>query len=83
MFAKYCLSTCSCRCFFFIHDIGKSKFFRECISAKDFLLPASDSSIMNLVHREHTDIQKEVKSKTELKRVSLTLDDYISVRCRR
>ena len=43
---------------------------------------------MNLVHREHNDIQKEVKSKTELKhksntRFSLTLDDCISVRCRR
>ena len=73
---------------FSIHAIGKSKFIRDSISVKGVFLPASDSSIMNLVHREHNDIQKEVKSKIELKlksdtRFSLTLDEYTSVCCRR
>ena len=72
---------------FSIHANGKSKFIGDSIRAKGFF-PASDSSIMNLVHREHDDIQKEVKSKIEPKlkfdtRFSLTLDEYTSVRRRR
>jgi len=73
---------------FSIHAIRKSKFIRESLSAKGFRLPLAEPSIMELVHCQHKNIQKEVKSKieTELQcnaRFSVTLNEYTSVRCRR
>ena len=47
---------------FSIHSTGKSKFIPESLSAKDFRLPCSDSSIINLNHSENDDIQKEIKA---------------------
>ena len=69
-------------------SILQAKFIRESLSAKDFRLPSSDSSIINLNHSENDDIQKEIKDKLETKvqantRFSVTMDEYTSVRCRR
>ena len=73
---------------FSIHSIGKSKFIRESLSAKGLRLPSWDSDIMNLIHHEYNDIQKQIKTEIEIKlngdfRSSVTMDEYTSVRCRR
>ena len=52
---------------FSIHSVGKSKFIRESLSAKGLCLPSWDSDIMNLMHREYNDIQKQIKTKIETK----------------
>ena len=52
---------------FSIHSISKNKFIRESLSAKGFRLPSSDSSIMNLIHSECYDIQKDMKAEIEIK----------------
>ena len=44
---------------FCIHSIGKSKFIRESLSAKNLRLPSWDSDIINLIHREYNDIQNK------------------------
>ena len=66
---------------FSIHSIGKTTFIRESLSTKGFLLPSSDSSIMNL-------IEKEIKAESEIKvkantRLSVRMNEYTSVCCRR
>ena len=73
---------------FAVHAICKSKFIRESLCAKGFRLPLGESNIMDLIHSQHEIIQKEIKSKIEMKlqcnaRFSVTLDEYSSVRCRR
>ena len=73
---------------FSIHSMGKSKFFRESLSANGFRLPSSDSSVINLIHSEYNDIQREIMAEIEIKvkantRFSMTVEDYTSVRCRR
>ena len=73
---------------FFIHSISKSKFIRESLSAKDFHLLSSDSSVMNLIHCKYNGIQNEIKAENEIKvnantRFSVTMDEYTSVRYRR
>ena len=73
---------------FCIYSIGKSKFIRESLSAKNLRLPSWDSDIMNLIHREYSDIQKQIKTEIEMKlncdsRFSVTMDEYTSVRCRK
>ena len=73
---------------FSIHSMGKSKLIRESLSDKSFRLCSSDSSIMNLIHSEYNDIQKEIKAEIEIKvkantRFSVTMDEYTSVCCRR
>ena len=65
---------------FSVDSTGKSKFIREPLSATGFRLPSSDSSIMNLIHSEYNDIQKEIKAEVEVKvkantRFSVTMDD--------
>ena len=71
-----------------IHSIGKSNFIRESLSAKGFRLPSSDSYIINLIHSEFNDIQKEIKAEIEIKvkantRFSVTMKEYTSIHCRR
>ena len=73
---------------FSINSIGKSKFIRESLSAKGLRLPFWDCDIMNLIHSEYNDIQKQIKTEIEIKlkgnsRFSVTMDEYTSVRCRR
>lgn len=73
---------------FSIHAICKSKFIRESLCSKGFRLPLAESSIMGLIHCQNKIIQKEIRSKIEMKlqcntRFSVTLDEYTSVRCRR
>ena len=73
---------------FSLHSIGKSKFIRESLSAKGLRLPSWDSDIMNLIHHEYDDIQKQIKTEIEMKlkgdfRFSVIMDEYTSVRCRR
>ena len=65
---------------FSIHSIGKSKFIRESLSAKGLGLPSWNSDIMNLMHREYNDIQKQIKTEIEMKlkgnsRFSVTMDE--------
>ena len=72
---------------FFIHSTSK-KFIRESLSVKDFCLPSSDSSIINLNHSENDHIQKEIKAEIETKvkvntRLSVTMDEYTLVHYRR
>ena len=71
---------------FSIHSIGKSKFIRKLLSAKGLCLPSWDSDIMNLILHEYNDIQKQIKTKIEMKlkgnsHFSVTMDEYTSVRC--
>ena len=73
---------------FSIHSITKSKFICESLSAKGLRLPFWDSDIMNLIHCEYNDIQKQIKTETEIKLkgnscFSVTIDEYTSVRCRK
>ena len=73
---------------FSIHSIGKSKFIRESLSVKGLRLPSWDSDTMNLTHREYNDIQKQIKTKIEMKlkgnsHFSVVMDEYTSVRRRR
>ena len=86
---------------FAIYSIGKSKFIGEQLSAKGLRLPSWDSDIMNLMHREYNDIQKQIKIEIKMKlkgnsrfsvtrdiymfyiSVSVTMDEYTSVCCRR
>ena len=69
---------------FSIHSIGKSKFISESLRAKGFRLLSSDSSIMNLIHSEYNDIQKQIKAKIEMKVkantcFSVTMGKYTSL----
>ena len=59
---------------FSIHFIAKSKFIRESLSTKGLRLPFWDSNIMNLIHREYNDIQKQIKTKIEMKLNTLSTE---------
>ena len=66
---------------FSIRSIGKSTFIRESLCAKGFRLPSSDSSIMNFIHSEYNNIQKEIKVKIKIEvkpntRFSVTMPEY-------
>ena len=50
-----------------MHSIGKNKFICESLSAKGLRLPSWDSDIMNLIHRQHNNIQKQIKTEIETK----------------
>ena len=52
---------------FSIHSIGKNKCIRESLIAKGLRLSSWDSDIMNLIHREYNDIQKQIKTEIEMK----------------
>ena len=52
---------------FSIPSIGKGKFIRESLSSNSLRFPFSDSSVMNLIHSEYNDIQKEIKAEIEIK----------------
>ena len=71
-----------------IRFITKNKFIRDSVTARGFKLPASENSVMKLVHEDYVDKKERLIEEIQLKKkndnkFSMTIDEYLSVRRRR